>query len=165
MKTFASMFSMFLILTAVSFAQDTSLAVTSNGNVGIKTANPASELDVNGTLTVSGTTASEVNRAQTGDANIVPIAFGNVNADGSINMQSSTDNVSLSSHSAGTGNYYISIDGESIYYTNYTCIVTLNGGPSGQVSWNSAGGDLYIGTADNSGTATDKAFTFILFKK
>jgi hypothetical protein len=166
MKTFAVLLMVFLIYSTTSFAQDTSLAVSSSGNVGIGTAAPASKLDVNGTMTISGANTNELNRSETGDANLVPIAYANVNSDGTINTGASTDNVTLSSHSAGSGNYYFAIAGESVNYTDVVCIATLNGSP-GLISWGSSGGGtvLYIGTADNTGTSTDLAFTFIIYKK
>jgi hypothetical protein len=132
--------------------------------IGIGTPYPESKLSVNGTVTISGDNASELNRTQTGNANLVPIAYGNVNADGTINIGATTSNVTLAGHTPGSGNYYFTITGENIYYPNYVGIATLNG-QGGEINWSSAGGELYIGTANSAGTPTDKPFTFVIYKK
>jgi hypothetical protein len=138
------------------------MAVKSDGKVGIGTLSPASELDVNGTVTVGG----KLNRYETDTANLAPIAYANVNSDGTINTVATTDNVTLSSHSAGSGNYYFTIAGYNVLYSEAMCIATLRSG-SGEISWSSAGGGatLYIGTKNSSGVAEDKNFTFIVYKK
>ena len=143
------------------------MAIKSNGNVGIGTLTPDSELDVNGTVTISGPNTNELNRAQTGDANLVPIAYANVNSDGTINTVATTDNVTLSSHSAGSGNYYFNIDGVNVSYLTTVCFAILNGSGGGEIYWNSAGGGdtLFIATRNSAGGQEDKAFTFVVYKK
>ena len=108
---------------------------------------------------------NEIRSQKTADANIVPIAYANVNADATINTEATTNNVTLYSHSTGSGHYYFNISGENINYTTYVCIATLNGG-TGEISWNSFSLKyLSINTANSAGTYEDKAFTFILYKK
>ncbi len=108
---------------------------------------------------------NEIRSQKTGDANLVPIAYANVNADGTMNSAASTSNVTLYSHSTGSGYYYFNISGENVYYTNYTCIATLTGG-TGEISWGSLSSKyLSINTANSAGTSSDKAFTFVLYKK
>lgn len=55
MKTFSLILVVIFIFSLSAFAQDTSFAVTSNGNVGIGTTDPANLLDVNGITNIRGT--------------------------------------------------------------------------------------------------------------
>jgi hypothetical protein len=142
------------------------MTIAADGLIGIGTT-PTSMLDVGGTVTISGANTNELNRAQTGDANLVPIAYGNITnaTTGALVTASSTANVTLASHTAGTGYYYYTISGEGISYnSNYVCIATLNGA-NGEISWNSAGGELAISTYNSAGTSADKPFSFVLYKK
>ncbi len=129
--------------------------------IGIGTAAPSSKLDVNGTTTISGANTNELNRTQTGTANLVPIAYGNVESNGVINTNGSTSNFTV--NHTGTGTYFITITGESFYYPNYTTIVTLRSGP-GFVSAASSMPNLYILAYNSSGIATDEGFQFVVYK-
>jgi len=140
------------------------IVVDETGNVGIGTENPNSTLEVAGTAVLSGTD-NELNRTQTGSANLVPIAYATVAANGTIYTNSSTDNVTLSSHTANSGRYAFTITGESYFYQNYVCIATPLSTPPGEISWGSIDGMLVIYTANSSGTATDKIFSFVIYKK
>lgn len=109
----------------------------------------------------------ELNRTSTSDANMVPIAYGNVTngTTGDLNSTATTSNVTLSSHTPGTGIYLYNISGESITTTDYVVVVTLIGTP-GELSWSSSGGSLVIYTYGSSGLGgTDKPFSFIVYKK
>jgi hypothetical protein len=141
------------------------IVVDETGNVGIGTDNPNSTLEVAGTAVLSGT-ENELNRTQTGDANLVPIAYANVNADGTLNMAATTTNVSLYSHSSGSGNYYFTIDGFDVSYLTTVCVATINS-DGGEINWGSAGGgaNLLIQTRSSTGTSEDKRFTFVVYKK
>lgn len=142
------------------------IAIKNDGAVGIGTLNPASKLDVNGTMTISGANTNELNRTQTGDANLVPIAYANVNTDGSLNSVATTSNVTLDSHTAGSGNYYFTISGVNVSYLTTVCIAIINGS-GGEIYWSSSGGGatLFIGTRNSTGATEDKAFTFVVYKK
>ncbi|WP_046245591.1 hypothetical protein [Hymenobacter terrenus] len=133
-----------------------------SGNVGIGTNSPTSRLDVAGTITVSGANTSEVNRAQTGTANLLPICYGNVNADATINAAGSTANFTVTK--AGTGIYDIMITGESYFYINYTTVASLNG-VGGELTTNSISGtQLRVFTYNSSGATADRPFNFITYK-
>jgi hypothetical protein len=122
------------------------------------------EIGNSGTGKVNLLIKGEINTTQTGDANLVPIAYGNINSGGTVNVAATTSNVALSSHTAGSGNYYFTIAGESISYLTYTCVATIVSYP-GEITWSSAGGLLYIGTFNSAGAPADKPFTFVLYKK
>ncbi|MBK9284355.1 MAG: hypothetical protein IPM51_08520 [Sphingobacteriaceae bacterium] len=135
-----------------------------SGAVGIGTNTPASELDVNGTILISGVNTNELNRTQTGNANLVPIAYGTSNSSGILYAASTTTNVSLVSHTPGSGVYTFAITGESINFSTYNIQVSLVGG-SGEISFNSLGGNLIVNTYNSDGTVSDKQFSFLVFKK
>ena len=135
-----------------------------NNRVGINTTSPTQALDVDGTILITGGNANELNRTQTGDANLAPIAYGNFAANGTIYGPSTTGNVSLASHTIGSGLYYVVISGEAIFYQNYVVAATLNGN-AGEISWNSVGGQLIIQTFDSSGNPSDRSFNFVVYKK
>lgn len=109
----------------------------------------------------------EIQTNPTGDANMVPIAYASVSSDGTIRTVTSTSNVTLSSHSSGSGNYYFTIDGWNVSYLTTVCIATLNGTTGGEISWNSLGGGTSLGiyTRSSTGTAQNKEFTFVVYKK
>ncbi|MBO2010802.1 hypothetical protein [Hymenobacter negativus] len=133
-----------------------------NGRLGIGTTSPDSRLDVDGTITMSGSNANEVNRAQTGAANLLPICYGNVNASATINTAGSTPNFTVTRASLGV--YDISITNESYFYTDYTTVATLNG-VGGEISVNSIGAlQLRVFTYDSSGSSADRPFNFVTYK-
>ncbi len=135
--------------------------IVNAGNLGIGTLTPSSKLDVAGTVTISGANTNELNRTQTGTANLVPIAYGNVSAAGVINATGSTTNFTVTRNSAG--NYSITIAGESFFYAYYTAIATLQTGP-GSILTGSVSNNLTINTYNAAGVATDEMFTFVVYK-
>lgn len=140
------------------------VTIDAAGEVGIGTTNPNARLEVSGTILVSGGVAAEINRSQTLDANLVPVAYGNVNADGTVNLAGTTGNVTSAGHTANSGMYYFNVSGESIHYLSYVVVATINGGP-GEITWSSSGGQLFIQTFNSAGTSTDNPFTFVIYKK
>jgi hypothetical protein len=135
------------------------MRIRGDGNVGIGV-NPSEKLDVSGNIKASG----EINRTQTTDANLVPIAYGNIFTNGAINSVSTTTNVSVLKVS--TGVYQVSIAGETYNANDYTTQVTLNNSTSfGFIVISSGAGVLNVYTANTAGTATDRSFTFVVYKK
>jgi hypothetical protein len=97
---------------------------------------------------------------------LVPIAYGNasVNTSGALQSASTTSNVTLVSHTAGSGIYQYSISGENFSYQNYVVVATLLASP-GIIVWDSSSPNLTIKTYNISGIYADYAFTFIIYKK
>ena len=134
-----------------------------NGQLGIGTTSPDSRLDVNGTITVSGPNANKLNRTQTGPANLLPICYGNVNANATVNTDGSTSNFAVTK--AGLGIYDITITGESYFYPEFATVASLNDGAGGELSTNSIGGtQLRVFTFNSAGTPADRAFNFMTYK-
>ena len=111
-----------------------------------------------GTLRVTG----EVNRPSTGNANLVPIAYGNITSGGLLNSGSSNITVSRIT----TGWYQITITGESYQFQTYTAVVT----PAGNVgpimtNTGSGGGNLYVYTYNAAGVAADSQFCFVVYRQ
>jgi hypothetical protein len=133
-----------------------------NGQLGIGTTSPDSRLDVNGTLTISGPATNEVNRAQTGPANLVPICYGNIAANATINATGSTGNFTVTR--AGLGVYDITITGTTYFFTDFTTVASLNG-IGGELYTNSINGtQLRVFTFDSSGASADRPFNFVTYK-
>lgn len=106
----------------------------------------------------------EVNRTQTSTANLVPVAYGNISGNGSKNVASTTDNISVVR--LGNGFYEITITGETYDMMNYTTIASLNNeNVFGFISTGSSGSKLTVYTANSSGVASDRFFTFVVYKK
>lgn len=134
----------------------------STNEVGIGTNTPSSKLDVAGTITISGANTNELNRNQTGSANLTPIAYGNITSAGGINTDASTSNFTCTR--SGIGKYSITISGETYSWTKYTTIATINTSSPCFIITNSVSGNLIIYTYDISGTLTDEPFEFIVYK-
>ncbi len=137
------------------------------GKVGIgTTGTPSAVLDVNGTINMSGSNnaTSELNRAQTGTANLVPIAYGNISADGNT-IYAKTPNIAVVWDS-GNSRYKISITGELYSATNYITMVTPIGGNVKGDTNDDGVGNLIITfyQSDMFGTPTQNAFQFITYK-
>ena len=119
---------------------------------------PAALID--GSLQVSGGNSSEINRTQTGTANIVPICFGSVEANGSKNTGGSTTNFTV--QKLATGVYDITITGETYAKTTHCAIASL--GDSGFINTGVASGKLRVYAYSTGGTLSDKEFSFVIYK-
>lgn len=117
------------------------------------------DLDVTENISLG---TGEINREATGGFNLLPIAMGHVDDDGTI--LSGTGNFSV--NKSGTGTYEITVTGETINLASNTATASITAG-NGMISIGSAGGDLTIETntiALGLITAADHSFTFIIYK-
>ena len=126
-----------------------------------------SNLEVSDDLTVGSITisAGEIQKTSTGTANMIPIAYGSVNSDGTIITGASSGNFTVDHPSVG--NYKIAITGVTYNYTTCAQSVTLMG-HAGFVRTGSASGKLLVYTYDVTGDDdADKKnimFSFVVYK-
>lgn len=139
-----------------------------SGNVGIGTSSPTSKLDVDGTISIRGNNSNELNRAQTGSANLLPIAYGNVDASASIN--SGTGNFTVAWEGSPNNRYNITITGETYTSSNYITLVTpMNDGPpdNGNLKFSTSddgNGNLVISIYPAIGGSKQNTFQFVTYK-
>ncbi|MGQ1783828.1 MULTISPECIES: hypothetical protein [unclassified Saccharicrinis] len=100
----------------------------------------------------------ELHTSNTSSANMVPIAYGVVNANGTI--AASTGNFTVEK---STGRYFITIDGESYHYQQYITIVSIIG-TYGFSSISSGAGRLYVYTKNTDNEFEDMSFSFVTYK-
>jgi hypothetical protein len=126
-----------------------------SSNVGLGVTAPASRLDVDGGINLTG----EVTRTATGAAQLLPIAYGNVSASGFINSGSGNFTVTYNTASKW---YEIAISGENYFYTNYTTVVTPLGMSIAVTS--SVSGRLLVEFYTIGGLLKQDGFSFVVYK-
>jgi hypothetical protein len=140
--------------------QYNSISMMVNGKVGIGIDNPVSTalLEVNGDTKING----EVNRPTTGNANMVPIAYGTVSSTGVIKANS--ENITCVKTAVGT--YEITITSENYFYLDYITTATCMPPTSTPsiISVGSVSGKLIINIYSLAGVLTDTSFSFITYK-
>ncbi len=100
------------------------------------------------------------NSNKTGDANLVPIAYGVIHQDV---IQSGTGNFTLSQGSNFSGDYYdIEIDNEN--FTLFQNISVATPIQHGDIRITSSGGKMRIYTYDENGDADHLSFYFVVYK-
>jgi hypothetical protein len=121
----------------------------------------SSYLRINGDLKVKAEIQTPV---RTGNANMVPICYGNVSSTGFVFLTASTPNFTCSRFS--TGAYDITITGEAYHYQSYVAIATAidTGGPR-IVSTGSGANKLQINIYDAAGNPIDESFHFVVYKR
>jgi hypothetical protein len=129
---------------------------TNGVNVGIGTTNPQAKLDVVGTALISG----EINRPSTGAANLVPIAYGNISANG--NIESGTGNFTVTLDAANV--YIIQITGENYNTTGYITQITPRGTSAHFAVANANANRLTVRVFNITGTVVANAFHFVVYK-
>jgi len=107
-------------------------------------------------------TDGEYNRDQTGDANMVPIAYGFVNSSGTV--AAGTPNVTAT-WNAGSTRYEITITGESYSATSYVTVITPFSASAAIPACDSSAGKLLVKLFNTSGTAIQGlGFHFVVYK-
>lgn len=139
------------------------MRIDQNGNVGIGTTGaPSTKLEVNGTTNIAGTNANELNRTQTGIANLVPIAYANISSTGVV--YTSTGNVTVSWDGGSNNRYKITIATENYTTSNYITIVTPIGNNVKSATDDDGSGKLTVTIYDGIGSKIQNGFQFITYK-
>ncbi|MDT8413004.1 MAG: hypothetical protein RQ875_11105 [Vicingaceae bacterium] len=136
------------------------MRINAAGNVGIGTTTPSQKLDVNGTINISSNTGEVNNSAKTGAANLVPIAYGNVTATGTINT--GTGNFSITN--SATGSYLITVAGETLNLSNCIIHITTQNSNPRFVGYGASGGSLFVYIRDNTSAFVNNNFSFIIYR-
>lgn len=142
-----------------------------HNQVGINTTtiDPNARLHVEGNVRVKNgaefvqATPTEINQTQTGTANLIPICYGSVAANGTINVNGSATNFTVTK--TGTGSYEVSITGVNYFFSSFTTIASINSSSSiGFIGTNSANNNLVVRTYDTGGVAIDRPFNFVVYR-
>ena len=127
-----------------------------NGNVGIGVENPTNRLQVSGDIQASG----EIRRTSTGNANMVPIAYGHISSTGFV----STGSGNFSATRTQGGTYEITINNENFFFNNYIVNITPVGSDPLFGTFSSANGKMVVYTFNNFGIRVDANFSFVVYK-
>ncbi len=139
------------------------MRIDQNGNIGIgTTVAPTSKLEVDGTINIAGSNANELNRTQTGIANLVPIAYGNISSTGVI--YASTGNLTVVWDGGSNNRYKITIASESYTASNYITMVTPIGNNVKFSTDDDGSGKLTVTIYDPLGGKIQNGFHFITYK-
>ncbi len=125
-----------------------------SGSLGIGVEDPTEKLEVVGNIKTTG----EIHSKDTGNANMLAIAYGAINSNG--NISSGSDNFSITR--TAVGKYSIEITGESYILWNYPTLVSRT--RIGFIESGSVGGKLLIDTFNTAGVAEDAIFSFVVYK-
>jgi hypothetical protein len=131
--------------------------ILGNGNVGIGNLAPTQKLDVNGTVKLSG----ELNRAATGTANLVPIAFGTVQDNGFI--LSGSGNWTIAD--LGTGHKQITVTGVTLGIGAHTIVGSTFASTPRFASFLIITGELEVFTYNASSTLVNTPFSFVIYSQ
>ncbi len=118
----------------------------------------ASMLDVKGTISLT----EEINNpTQTGSANLLPISYGNIQGDGTINTGSGNYSVNRT----GVGTYFITITSNTFHYQTSLATVTPSFINVPRIAVTSSfSGDLIVRVFDITGALVDCNFNFVVHK-
>lgn len=128
-----------------------------SGNVGIGITIPTQKLDVVGNIKLTG----EVNRATTGTNNLVPIAYGTIQDNGSI--LSGTGNFTITD--LGTGHKKITVSGVSLTIGTHTIVGSTFASTPRFASYLIITGDLEVFAYNSSGALINTPFSFVIYSE
>lgn len=106
-------------------------------------------------------TQGKIQRFATGDANMVPIAYGAINAAGVITSGSGNFTVTWN---GAQSRYEISIDNEAFYFSKYITLVTPMGGGALIPRTNSMSDKLLVELYNLSNASVQGVFSFVVYK-
>lgn len=138
------------IRSALLFMADSTVQVRSGGNTIRFT------IDQSGNTNTTG----EIHRTPTGNANMVPICYGSVDANGTI--LSGSGNYSVTT--TPPGYYEITITGESYTNSGYTTSANPVSSNPRMLSIGNNGGKLAVRTFTSAGALVDTIFHFVVYK-
>ncbi len=154
--------------------------IKSDGRVGIGTNNPNtnSKLDVNGTIRIESTISSnsntnELNRSTTGDADLLPLAYGRIKNYPITSypnpvIDGATSNVASVVYSSSTSGYSISLN-QIDFNTTYGYVVLISVEKTSSTPiipvYSSIGNNLKVTLYDLAGNKVRGNFSFIIYKK
>ncbi len=126
---------------------------------------PAAYFD--GSIQIAGGNNSEINRTQSGTANIVPVCYGSVSSTGVKNSTGSTSNFTVTKPAGTNGTYDITITGENYSQSTHCAIASL--GDPGFINSIESGNNLRVYTYSHilSGSSlvlSNREFSFVVFK-
>ncbi len=130
-------------------------AILMIGNGTSANANTAFKIMNDGNAVFDG----EIQKTATGNANLVPIAYGTVESNA--NVLSGTGNITAS---ITAGVITISINGESMNVNNTSCIITPYSTAFRTSSIVISNGDIQVRTFNSSGTLAPVTFQFVIYK-
>lgn len=105
---------------------------------------------------------NELHRTSTGNANLVPIAYGNISSTGFV--QASSGNVTVIADGI-VGYYNIEIAGENYQFQQYITVVTPIGSTSPVIACTGSGaGNLQVYLYNIAGADVDQNFHFVVYK-
>jgi hypothetical protein len=139
-----------------SWANESQLVVVGQ-NVGIGVEYPSYKLEVEGQVHING----NVTRPATNYKDLLPIAYGMVESDGTINTFNSTPNVTATRDAVGT--YSVTI-ADQLFQLNYFLANLTVVGQSAIAIANSANGKLLITVKDLTGNLVDSRVYFVIYK-
>ncbi|MBK7291455.1 MAG: hypothetical protein KBF82_00685 [Chitinophagaceae bacterium] len=118
----------------------------------------ASMLDVKGTISLT----DEINNpSKTGTANLLPVCYGNVESDGTVNTGSNN----FSIDKTGVGRYVITISSHTFHYQTYLATVTPSFVSTPRIAvTTSFNGDLIVRVFDITGNLIDCNFNFVVHR-
>ncbi len=123
-----------------------------------------SKLDVAGDINADG----EVHRTVTGDANMVPIAYGWVNSFGVREANNSTSNFTSLKVSGGNGKYDVRITGVNLDIDDIVVVATSRSLTPRFISVyyaSNSSGEFSVNIWDSSGVKVDDSFHFVVYLK
>ncbi len=132
------------------------LTIDANGRIGISKTNPNATLDVNGDIQLSG----ELRTTITGNANMIPIAYGYVSPSGVLSASAG----SLTVARLAPGLYEITISGRTYSNTSMVTNATIVGSTYGFITTDVNSGKLLVTTKNAAGNNTDIEFHFVVYQ-